>query len=111
VINVGAIGYERICKGAPIHVEAVRWRGREGANVSGLVRRVSIEGSHGQITSDFSSHEGLCSKMDFVILIVRLTTLDCQDLLLLELAILLDRGVVDTTAIHTTPTGCPHLSI
>ena len=44
-----------------------------------------------------SSDDGLCSKMDFVILIVRLTTLECQDLLLSEQAILLDRGVVDTT--------------
>jgi hypothetical protein len=49
--------------------------------------------------------------MDFVILIVRLTRWECHDLLLSEQAILLDRGVVDTTAIHTTPTGRPHLSI
>jgi hypothetical protein len=62
-------------------------------------RRVSIEGLHGQATSDRSSDEGLCSKMDFVILKVRLTTRECQDQ-----AMLLDRGVGDPTAIHTTPT-------
>jgi hypothetical protein len=49
--------------------------------------------------------------MDFVILKVRLTTGECQDLLLLGQAMLLDHGVVDTTAIHTTPTGPSHLSI
>ena len=49
--------------------------------------------------------------MDFVILIVRLTTWEYQDLLLSGQAILLDHGVVDMTAIHTTPAGRPHLSI
>src|SRR6266850_3206021 len=63
------------------------------------------------VTSGRSSDQGLGSKMDFVILIVWLTTWGCQDLLLSEQAILLDHGVVDTTAIHTTPTGRPHLSI
>ena len=67
--------------------------------------------SHGQVTSGRASDEGLCSKMDFVILIVRLATWKCQGLLLLDQAIQLDRGVVDMTAIHTTPTGRPHLSI
>jgi hypothetical protein len=49
--------------------------------------------------------------MDFVILIVRLTTGECQDLLLLGQAMLLDHGLVETTAIHTTPTGPSHPSI
>jgi hypothetical protein len=49
--------------------------------------------------------------MDFLILIVRLTTRECQDLLLAGQLILLGHGVADTTAIQTTPTGCPHLSI
>jgi hypothetical protein len=30
---------------------------------------------------------------------------------LLDQAILLDYGVVDMTAIHTTPAGCPHKSV
>lgn len=59
--------------------------------------------SHGQVTSGRSSDDGLCSKMDFVILIVRLTIWECQDLLLSGQAMLLDCGVVDTTAIDTTP--------
>jgi hypothetical protein len=42
--------------------------------------------------------------MDFVILKVRHTTWKCQDLLLRGQAMLLDHGVVDTTAIQTTPT-------
>jgi hypothetical protein len=49
--------------------------------------------------------------MDFLILIVRLTTRECQDLLLAGQLILLGHGVVDTTAIQTSPTGYPHLSI
>jgi hypothetical protein len=40
--------------------------------------------------------------MDFVILIVRLTTRSHQNLLVADLAILLDYRVLDTTAIHTT---------
>jgi hypothetical protein len=48
--------------------------------------------------------------MDFVILIVRLPTWKHQDLLLTGQAMLLDHGVVDLTAIHTTQTGRPHLS-
>ena len=58
-----------------------------------------------------SPDECLCSKMDFVILIVRLTTWKHQDRLLSGQAMLLDHGVVDMTAIHTTPAGRPHLSI
>jgi hypothetical protein len=61
------------------------------ANVSGYGRRVFIEGSHDQVTSGRASDEGLGSKMDFVILIVRLPTWECHDLLLSEQAILLDR--------------------
>jgi hypothetical protein len=49
--------------------------------------------------------------MDFVILIVQLTTWKHQDLLLSGQAILLEHGVTAMTAIHTTPTGRPHLSI
>ena len=49
--------------------------------------------------------------MDFVILIVRLPTWKHQDLLLSGQPMLLDHGVVDTTAIDTTPAGRPHLSI
>jgi hypothetical protein len=49
--------------------------------------------------------------MNFVILIIRLTTWEHQDLLLLGQAILLDHRVVDMTAIHTTPAGCPHESV
>jgi hypothetical protein len=49
--------------------------------------------------------------MDFVILIVRLTTGEWQDLLLLGKAMLLDHSVVDVTAIHTTQAGRPHLPI
>jgi hypothetical protein len=48
--------------------------------------------------------------MDFVVLVVQFTTWKHQDLLLSGQAILLDHGVIDMTAIHTTPTGCPHLS-
>jgi hypothetical protein len=49
--------------------------------------------------------------MDFVILIVRLTTGSHQDVLLLGLAMLLDHGVVDMATIHTPPARRPHLSI
>jgi hypothetical protein len=49
--------------------------------------------------------------MDFVILIVRLPTWKHQDLLLSGQPMLLDHGVVDTTAIDTTQAGRPHLSI
>ena len=49
--------------------------------------------------------------MDFVILIVRLTTWKHQDLLLACQAMLLDHSVVDMTTIHTTPAGRPHFSI
>ena len=94
-----------------IRIEAMTLPHSGFAHVSGHVRRVSIEGSHGQVTSGRASDEGLCSKMDFVILKVRLTTAECQDLLLRGQAMLLDHGVVDTTAIHTTPTGPSHLSI
>ena len=61
-------------------------------------------GSHGQVKSGRSSDDGPCSKIEFVILIVRHTTWECQDLLVLSQAILFDHEGVDTTAIHTTPT-------
>jgi hypothetical protein len=61
--------------------------------------------------SDRSSDDGLGSKMDFVILIVRLTTGKCHNLLLSSQPRLLDHGAVNMTAIRTTQAGRPHLPI
>jgi hypothetical protein len=51
--------------------------------------------------------------MDFIVLIVRLTTHTNQNLhlLLLRPAILRDDGIMDMAAIHTSQAGRPHLSI
>jgi hypothetical protein len=48
--------------------------------------------------------------MDFLILIIGLTTQQHQDPLPLDQAILFDHGVVDIPAIHTSQTRGPHLS-
>jgi hypothetical protein len=49
--------------------------------------------------------------MDFVILIVRLTSGESHNLLLSDWVKLFDRGVVDMTTIPTTQAGRPHLPI
>jgi hypothetical protein len=49
--------------------------------------------------------------MDFVILIVRLTTGERYDLLLSGQTMLFDYGIVNMTAIHTTQAARPHLPI
>jgi hypothetical protein len=48
--------------------------------------------------------------MDFIILIVWLTSWECQHLSLAGHLMLLDHRVVDTPTIHATPTRGPHLS-
>jgi hypothetical protein len=48
--------------------------------------------------------------MDFIILIVRLTTWKRQDPPLAGQLMLRDHRVIDTATIHTPQTGCPHLS-
>ena len=84
---------------------------QEGAHNSSPVRRIPIEGSHGQGLSGRSSDDGLGSEMDFVILIVRFTAGKRHNLLLSDWVKLLDRGVVDMTTIPTTQAGRPHLPI
>jgi len=49
--------------------------------------------------------------MDVIILTVRLTTWEHQDLLLLSEAIPLNHWVMGMAAIQTMPTARPHLSI
>ena len=79
--------------------------------MSGLVRRVRIAGSYGQGLSGRSPDDGLGSKMHFVILIVRLTTVERHDLLLSGRTMLFDHGVVNMSAIHTPQAAHPHLPI
>jgi hypothetical protein len=86
-----------------------RWTAGQTQSLDAAPRGdVTEDGLHGQATSGRSSDEGLCSKMDFVILIVRLTTGECQGLLLLDQAMLVDHGAVDMTAIYTTQAAHPH---
>jgi len=70
-----------------------------------------IKGSHGQGMSSRSSDDGLGPKMNFVILIIRLTTGELCDLLRSGQTMLFDRGVVNIPAIHTTQAARPHLPI
>jgi hypothetical protein len=67
--------------------------------MSGPLRRVRIAG---QGLSGHSSDDGLGSKMDLVILIVRLITVERHDLLLSGRTMPFDHGVVNMSAIHTT---------
>jgi hypothetical protein len=62
--------------------------------------RVRIEELHGQVTSGHSSDEGLCPKRHVIILIARLTTWECQDLILSDQAITLHHRVKDVPAIE-----------
>jgi hypothetical protein len=64
-----------------------------------------------RLRSGRSTDDGLGSKMDFVILIVRLTTGERHDLLLSGQTMLLHHGVVNMPAIHTTQAARPHLPI
>jgi hypothetical protein len=66
---------------------------------------------HGQGQSGGTSDDGLGSKMDFVILIVRLIAGQRHNLLLSNWVKLLDRRVMDMTAITTTQAGRTHLPI
>lgn len=66
---------------------------------------------HGQGQSGGTSDDGLGSKMDFVILIVRLIAGQRHNLLLSNWVKLLDRRVMDMTAITTTQAGRAHLPI
>jgi hypothetical protein len=90
---------ERLCGG---------WMMEHYSRVS---RRERTGGSHDHVISGRSSDDGLDSKMDFVILIIRLTTRERHDLLLPGQTMLLGHGVVNMPAIHTTQAGRPHLPI